>query len=629
LFNAAFSAIHASSALNKEYRLSERIKELEQRITAGEFADSFEKVDVLNDLAWELRNHDPTRALDLSTQSYQLSEACLYVKGMAVSLRNQGFCNLQLSNHQLALSKSQEALRLFEEMHDPPGQASALNGLGNAHHALGDYVNALEAHRQSLRIREEISDLQGQSASLDNIGIVYQRLIESDKALEQHFMSLKIKQEIDDKQGQSASLNNIGFIYEEIGDKEKALDFYNQSLKLGIEMGDKHVQAVSLMKIGNVYSQQGDTQLAMNYHLESLKIRQEIGDKEGQSTSYINIGELHAKASDLNHALVNYYKGLEIAREIGDRFLQATVLYDIGVLYTKQGNLSGAMTHLDHALKIGKEISAQEVAYKSHKALSEACEASGDLPGALRHLKAFREINEKVFSEESEKRMRTLLIQFELQKADGEKEIYRLKNIELVKAFEELELKNQQLKESDKQKSQLLTQLRRQAETLERQAQEDSLTGLFNRRYADYQLSQEFRRALRFGRTMAIALADIDHFKAINDKFAHHIGDEVIRTVGEIMNNTCRAIDTVARYEGEEFLLIFPETSAVNAVIVCEKIRKSVEVYKWDQIIRGLKVTISIGLSDDLSASNPDKMLAKADEKLYEAKQKGRNRILW
>jgi diguanylate cyclase (GGDEF)-like protein len=609
--------------------LSERTKDLEQKITTGEFADAFEKIDIINDLAWELRSSDAPRALEMSAQSYQLSEACFYVKGMAVSLRNQGFCQLQLSNHQLALKKSEEALHLFDEMHDPPGQAFALNTIGNAYHASGDYRKALEAHGKSLKIREDISDLQGQSASLNNIGIVYQRLNDSARALENHFHSLKLKQQISDKQGQSASLNNIGLIHEEIGDKDKALDFYNQSLKLGIEIADRHVQGVSLMNIGNVYNQQGDAKLAMNYHLESLKIRQEIGDKEGEATSYINIGELHAKSSDLNHALVNYYKGLEISREIGDRFLQATVLYDIGALYARQGNHSGAKTHLEHALSIAKDIGAKEVVYKAHQSLSESCEASGDLPAALLHFKSFREAKETVFNEQTEKRMRTLLIQFELEKAERETELFRLKNIELVQAFEDLEQKNKQLKESDKQKSQLLVQLRRQAETLERQAQEDSLTGLFNRRYADYQMSQEFKRAVRFGRVLTIAMADIDHFKAINDRFAHQVGDEVIRTVGQLMEGTCRAIDTVARYGGEEFLLIFPETTAVNGVIVCEKIRKAVEGYNWNQLMAGLKVSISIGISDDLSVSTPDKLIAKADAKLYEAKEAGRNRINW
>lgn len=609
--------------------MNERVKELEQKITVGEFADVFEKVDILNDFAWELRSFEPVRALEISQLSYQLSEACFYVKGMAVSLRNQGFCNLQLSNNQLSLTKSQESLRLFEEMHDSPGQAAALNVVGNAHHAMGEYAKALEAHGKSLGLRKETGDQQGQSASLNNIGIVYQRLNDSAKALEHHFASLKIKEEISDPQGQSASLNNIGLIYEEIGDKDKALDFYNQSLKIGIEIGDRHVQGVALMNVGNVYSQLGDATLAMNYHLESLKIRQEISDKEGEATSYINIGELHAKSSDLNHALVNYYKGLEIARQIGDRFLQATVLYDIGVLYSKQGNHSGAKTHLEHALGIAKEIGAKEVLYKSHKSLSEACEAGGDFTSALKHFKSFGEVKEAVFNEAGEKRMRTLLIQAELEKTEQEKEIYRLKNVEIVKANQELENRNEQLKESDKQKNQLLKELRRQAETLEKQAQEDSLTGLFNRRYADYQLSQEFKRAIRFGRTMAIAMADIDLFKAINDKFAHQIGDEVIRTVGQIMENSCRAIDTVSRYGGEEFLLIFPETAAVNAVVACEKIRKAVETFPWDQLISGLRVTVSIGLSDDLSVSTPDRMVAKADAKLYEAKESGRNRIRW
>ena len=113
-------------------------------------------------------------------------------------------------------------------------------------------------------------------------------------------------------------------------------------------------------------------------------------------------------------------------------------------------------------------------------------------------------------------------------------------------------------------------ELQEKSKELERQATHDKLTRLFNRRYADDYLERQIESARRYDRDLTIALADIDHFKQINDRFSHAVGDKVLRRVAEILVNRCRKTDVVARYGGEEFLLCFPDTSAENTA---EKIR--------------------------------------------------------
>ena len=163
---------------------------------------------------------------------------------------------------------------------------------------------------------------------------------------------------------------------------------------------------------------------------------------------------------------------------------------------------------------------------------------------------------------------------------------------------------------------------------LQRQTLEDDLTGLYNRRYLDDQLAKEVNRAQRYKRQLAVVMADIDHFKVVNDKFSHLVGDDVLRHIANILRAQCRSIDTIARYGGEEFLLCFPETSRDNAAAVCEKIRQQVEFYLWEKIQPELKVTISFGVA--AAPPHPydvDTLIAAADEKLYEAKHSGRNRV--
>lgn len=166
-----------------------------------------------------------------------------------------------------------------------------------------------------------------------------------------------------------------------------------------------------------------------------------------------------------------------------------------------------------------------------------------------------------------------------------------------------------------------------QKEILMRQSKEDFLTGLYNRRYLNLLLSQEFSRARRHNLHLTVAMGDIDFFKSINDTYSHGIGDEVLRTIADIFRKSLRSFDIIARYGGEEFVIILPETDLAEALVVCERIRVTVENYDWEEIQAGLAVTISFGITDDMSLENYEKMLSLADEKLYIAKKSGRNTV--
>ena len=171
-------------------------------------------------------------------------------------------------------------------------------------------------------------------------------------------------------------------------------------------------------------------------------------------------------------------------------------------------------------------------------------------------------------------------------------------------------------------------ELRLKSLELERQATHDKLTGLFNRRYADDFLQREIENSKRHNRDFTIALADIDHFKRVNDLHSHAVGDEVLRSVAEILSNRCRKTDIVARYGGEEFLLCFPDTSAEFAEQICSQIRSAVERTDWSSIADDIRITISFGIAEVGANSRRTTILSDADTRLYQAKHKGRNRIV-
>lgn len=199
----------------------------------------------------------------------------------------------------------------------------------------------------------------------------------------------------------------------------------------------------------------------------------------------------------------------------------------------------------------------------------------------------------------------------------------------LTESLKEKEHALRDLAEANEVKTKLLAELRSQTEFLEKQTREDALTGLYNRRFLNMQLEQEFKRAKRYGNPLSVVMCDIDHFKKINDTFSHQVGDDVLKTLGRIFKAYSRSVDTVARYGGEEFVLVLPETPKEKAVVLCEKLRAAVEHYTWSEIHPQLSVTISFGVSDNVRFSNYEKLLAEADEKLYEAKNSGRNRVVY
>lgn len=171
-------------------------------------------------------------------------------------------------------------------------------------------------------------------------------------------------------------------------------------------------------------------------------------------------------------------------------------------------------------------------------------------------------------------------------------------------------------------------ELEQKTAELERQATHDKLTGLLNRRFADDYLQREIDSSHRHNRDFTIALADIDHFKQINDTHSHAVGDAVLCRVAEILSNRCRKTDVVARYGGEEFLLCFPDTNAAFAEQICSQIRSAIEQEDWSAIGRNIRITISFGIAEIGNDSRRTSILSAADTRLYKAKNKGRNLVV-
>lgn len=185
-----------------------------------------------------------------------------------------------------------------------------------------------------------------------------------------------------------------------------------------------------------------------------------------------------------------------------------------------------------------------------------------------------------------------------------------------------------ELQEAFNEMSQEISVERKQ---LRSESQSDSLTGLFNMRYFRRQMGDEFSRSKRYSHPLALLMIDVDHFKNYNDKNGHPAGDIVLKEVARILTRNVRGTDVVARYGGEEFVVLLPETPVESAVLVAEKIRKTVEShhfpYRETQVGERVTISVGIGAYPDPMVTSDQALVESADKALYAAKQTGRNRV--
>jgi len=159
-------------------------------------------------------------------------------------------------------------------------------------------------------------------------------------------------------------------------------------------------------------------------------------------------------------------------------------------------------------------------------------------------------------------------------------------------------------------------------------ATKDSLTGALRRRTFYERASGQVEQARRYARSLSFVSLDIDHFKAINDRFGHQAGDAILQEVGKLVRTEIRAVDLFARVGGEEFILALPETDAQAAVILAERLRLILETACVDRENPSLCVTASFGVAElQAEDGTVDDVLKRADEALYQAKAAGRNRV--
>jgi diguanylate cyclase (GGDEF)-like protein len=178
-------------------------------------------------------------------------------------------------------------------------------------------------------------------------------------------------------------------------------------------------------------------------------------------------------------------------------------------------------------------------------------------------------------------------------------------------------------------KLRFIMELERTKETLRQLSESDHLTQAYNRRFFIERLQQEIERMRRYGSRFAVAFIDVDDFKAINDRHGHLGGDAVLRQLADVCMAQLRTTDTFARFGGEEFAVLMPETAPEEALKLLERLRTRVEAMRVELPDAVAKVTVSVGLAAPDTDHDANRILNNADRRLYAAKRQGKNRVVF
>ncbi len=519
---------------------------------------------------------------------------------------------------QRGLELAQRCWELIEHSGNLRLQANCQRLIGLGHERRGNPEDSVRAVYRSLSLYEQLGDRHGQARTLSLVGVQLATIGSSASALEHLERAISLAAQLQDPDTDFRVWNNLAVIYERMEDHAKAIAALQTALPKAKALGNPHMikHAESALVVNQIYqcmrapgadsaeAQREALESAVQgaaWHLEQCRLGgydvMATTTAQGLADGYLALGRT-------GEAQAVLAEGLSKVLSTGQKGEETEFELKLGVVENKAGLRAQGMSRLARALRSAEELNRRDLQARCHQALSQANQDHGDLASALEHYQRYHQIQIGILRANASAHVQVMSIKLDIERTRLEAEILRLRAAELERTNRSLQVT---------------------AEQLSREALEDPLTGLGNRRYFEQRVV-ELRATSRAAVT--IAIGDIDHFKRVNDNFSHATGDDVLREVGAMFRRCFRPHDIVARFGGEEFVVAIVGSTEAQAERALERLRATIEGHDWQNLRSGLAVTISLGLARLSLAGDIDAALQRADEALYAAKRAGRNRIV-
>jgi diguanylate cyclase (GGDEF)-like protein len=385
-------------------------------------------------------------------------------------------------------------------------------------------------------------------------------------------------------------------------------------LSLDLAGDDAREQAICRNDLATLLTQRGELDAASQEIERALALLEDLPDARFvRAAAHITRSEIRGASGDPRGALLDSRYGMDLL--LADA---APNPYHLGAAIGTQVAGLIALGELDEAQRLGEETVTTlgerlpQIRSQILASLAEALHRAGRLEEAYTTLTRASRLERQALRELTD-------LQLGLERAT-------LEAREARRHADELLARNNQLAEAHAELMRRSGELEQLHEQLVDQAERDWLTGLHNRRLLERRVEEI--EGLVQPLPVSLAILDIDHFKTINDRFGHPVGDRVLIWVARVLESLLHRRDTVVRSGGEEFVLLMPATDARLAAIKCERIRARIEAQPWSEIVAGLTVCASIGIGFTENPSRIREIMRQADQRLYEAKRTGRNRVV-
>jgi diguanylate cyclase (GGDEF)-like protein len=480
----------------------------------------------------------------------------------------------------------ERAVQIASDAQDDEMLANALYSRGYLLGVQGQYAAGLADLKRSQGIYERIQLSQHSLTALNGIAILYNRMGDYAQARDMYLQALHAQRAAGLKREQAVTLHNLGRARENLQEWQDAKAAFDESLQISVTLQYERGQAYGLRGLAAVANAQNEPQLAL---------------------------ELLARAEALQTPDARLSGQIELAR---------------GIALHKLGRLSESARSLEHALSVFEGANSLHELRATHAAMAVVYADLGTWPKAYASLAKSKDASEQLLQNQIDQRFATLKVEFDTATKEQQNELLTRENSANQKALAS-ERRARALQRIAIALTAILAAVlaalvvhqKKITRRMRRLAMTDELTGLPNRRA----VLRKLEAAIAGNQHCALLIIDIDHFKAINDRYGHSEGDHALKLVAQCLAEQLGPTVSIGRLGGEEFVVVAPSFDIAAATDLAEQFRRQVMTLDCSAWLADRKITVSTGLTICVEGDTASSMLQRADAALYDAKRAGRN----
>ncbi len=543
-------------------------------------------------------------------------------------------CDYASERDQRALEVQVKAIESLLPRGKRPGlRAGLLACQGEMRETLGDNAQALVLFEQAVRVAAEARDDEMLAGALFSRGYVLGLQGEYALGLADLRRSQGLFETLGLRHHALTAMNGIAILYNRMGDYAQARDIYTAALAQQREAGMLREQAVTLHNLGRAHEYLQEWPEARHSFTESLAINREIRYARGEAYALRGLAAVENGLGKWRSALTLLGQAAALQRATPDARLRAQIDLSRGIALHGEGDLEASAAALRAAIEVFRGGEARGELATSYAELASVEAARGDWRSGYTQLALAKQVSERLLRNQLDQRFATLRVEFDT----ASKEAENAQLLKDIRANERALAQGRDVRRLQAIVIALATLLvlllatlalhqRRSTLRMRKLAHTDELTSAPNRRAVLNRLAETLARA--GAGPCTILITDIDHFKGINDRYGHPVGDEVLKVMAQAVRDDLREPAFFGRLGGEEFLVVLPETAPAEGRATAERLRERIAAIDLAPICPvGCGITASIGVTTSAAGDTPSTMLQRADEALYSAKRAGRNAV--